>query len=258
MDVDGEIRLTLLNEALVASKHKRKSTYNTWVSFFTNGPGVASEVRVEAMLSFWLSWYILPSGPKDGLNAFVFPLAIHLARGEKVALAPIFLGSLFYRLDECVQSLVRSMGRYTVASYAQTAFLQMFLWERFKSYSPQPTVFEASTMVMVEDENGMTRSVPDKPEKMRAQRWSNLKQVKGKNLIEFIDSKKHFSFRPYRYTPRGISEVKLYANAGSNLVDIPARVISAELATWLAIIAPHSSLLLLNPKPGWSAIIPRG
>lgn len=170
LDVDGEIRLTLLNEALVASKHKGKSTYSTWVGFFTNGPGVASEVRVEAMLSFWLSWYVLPSGPEDGLNAFVFPLAIRLARGEKIALAPIFLGSLFHRLDECVQSLVRSMGRYTVASYAQTAFLQLFLWEHFKSYGPQPVAFEASNMVMVEDENGVTRSVPDKPEKMRAQR----------------------------------------------------------------------------------------
>lgn len=123
LDVDGEIRLTLLSEALVASKHKGKSTYSTWVSFFTSGPGVASEVRIEAMLSFWLSWYILPSGPEDGLNAFVFPLA----RGEKVALSSIFLGSLFYRLDECILSLVWSMGRYTVASYAQTAFLQIFL-----------------------------------------------------------------------------------------------------------------------------------
>lgn len=110
----------------------------------------------------------MPSGPEDGINAYVFPLAIRLARGEKVALALIFLGSLFYRLDECVHSLVRSMWRYTVASYAQTAFLQMFLWERFKSYNPQPITFEATTMMTVEDENGIVRSVPDKPEKMRA------------------------------------------------------------------------------------------
>lgn len=118
LDVDGEIRLTLLNEALTASKHKGKSTYNTWVSFFTSGPGVANEVKVEAVLSFWLSWYVLPSGPEDGINAFVFPLSIRLARGEKVALTPIFFRTLFYRLDECVQSLVRSIGRYTVALYA--------------------------------------------------------------------------------------------------------------------------------------------
>lgn len=67
---------------------------------------------------------MLPSGLEDGINSYVFPLVIRLAKGEKVALAPIFLGSLFYRLDECVQSLVRSMGRYTVASYTQTAVLR--------------------------------------------------------------------------------------------------------------------------------------
>lgn len=86
-------------------------------------------------------------------------------------------------------------------------------------------------MMTVEDENGLVSSVPDKPEKMRAQRWSNLKQSKDKDLIEFIDSEKHFSFRPYGYTLRGVSEVKLYASTGSSLVDIPARVVLAELAT---------------------------
>lgn len=71
-------------------------------------------------------------------------------------------------------------------------------------------------MMTVEDENGIVRSVPNKPEEMRAQRWSNLKQLKGKNLVEFIDSEKHFSFRLYGYTPREISEVKLYASSGSS------------------------------------------
>lgn len=132
-------------------------------------------MRVEAILVFWLSCYVLPSGPEDGINSFVFPLAIRLAKGEKIALGPIFLGSLFYRLDECVRSLVRSRGRYTVTSYGQTAFLQLFLWKRFKSYGPQPSTFEAINMMTMEEQNRIIRSVPDRPEKMRAQRWSNLK-----------------------------------------------------------------------------------
>lgn len=48
-------------------------------------------------------------------------------------------------------------------------------------------------MVRIVDENGIVRSVPDKPEKMRAKRWSNLKQQKGKDPIEYIGSEKHFS-----------------------------------------------------------------
>lgn len=117
------------------------------------------------MLDFWLSWYVLPSRCEDRINSFVFPLAIRLEKGEKIALRPIFLRSLFYRLDECVESLVRSMGRYTVASYAQTAFLKLFLWERFKSYGPQPSTFEAINMMIVEDENGIVRSSPTCPRK---------------------------------------------------------------------------------------------
>lgn len=38
----------------------------------------------------------------------------------------------------------------------------MFFWERFKNYSPQPIAFEAATMMTMEDENGVVRSVPDK------------------------------------------------------------------------------------------------
>lgn len=64
-------------------------------------------------------------------------------------------------------------------------------------------------MMTVEDENGIVRSVPDKLEKMRAQRWSNLKQLRGKDLQEFIDSEKHFFSRPYGY----ISEVKFYTGS---------------------------------------------
>lgn len=82
----------MLNEVLTNPKHKGKSTYNTWVTYFTEGPGTASEVRLEAMLVLWLSWYILPSGPEDEINSFVFSLAIRLGKGEKIALAPIFLG----------------------------------------------------------------------------------------------------------------------------------------------------------------------
>lgn len=136
-----------------------------------------------------------------------------------------------------------------MASYAQAAFLQMFLWERFKSYGPQPTL-EATTMMTVEDENGIVRSIPDKHEKMRGQRWSNLKQFRGKDLVEFIDSEKHFSSRPYEYTPREISEVKFYVGSRGSLVDVPARVITTEFAVWLAIIAPTLLPFITESKTG--------
>lgn len=112
-----------MNEALSESKHKNETAYPTWVTYFTQGAGARSEVVLKAMLAYWLSWYVLPSGPKDGMNPYVFPLAVRLAKGEKLALAPVFLGSLFFNLDECGQNLVKSIGWYTVVSYANTSFL---------------------------------------------------------------------------------------------------------------------------------------
>lgn len=50
-------------------------------------------------------------------------------------------------------------------------------------------------MMTVEDENGIVRTVPDNPARMTAQRWSNLKQQRGKDLVDYIDSQKHFCFR---------------------------------------------------------------
>lgn len=50
---------------------------------------------LEALFSYWLSWFVLPSEPEGGLNSYMFPLAILLAKGERLALAPIYLGSLF-------------------------------------------------------------------------------------------------------------------------------------------------------------------
>lgn len=97
-------------------------------------------------------------------------------------------------------------------------------------------------MVTVEDENAIIKSVPDKSEKMMAQRWSNVKQQKGKELVEYIDSEKYFFFRPYTSTPRGIAEAKLYAVLESDIVDISSKGVSMELLTWVAIISPTSPI----------------
>lgn len=50
---------------------------------------------VEAFLAYWLPWYILLSGPDNGLNLFIFLLAIQIAKGSKLALPPLYLGCLY-------------------------------------------------------------------------------------------------------------------------------------------------------------------
>lgn len=56
-------------------------------------------MKVKAFLSYWLSRYVLLSRLEDSINTYVFPLAIHLAKGKKLQLVPLYLGLLYTRLD---------------------------------------------------------------------------------------------------------------------------------------------------------------
>lgn len=81
-----------------------------------------------------------------------------------------------------------------MVSYANSAVLQLFLCERFQNLAPQPVQFEAITMITVEDVDGIVRTVPDKPARIRVQRWSNLKQQMGKDLVDYGSVWQNFKF----------------------------------------------------------------
>lgn len=68
--------------------------------------------------------------------------------------------------------------------------------------------------------------------------------------MEYIDSEKHFSFRHYEYTPRGMAKVRLYASAGGSSVDVSARRVPTGLTAWLAIIAPTLFQFITESKTG--------
>lgn len=60
------------------------------------------------------------------MHSSVFPMAMMLAQGRKLALASWFLGSLYAWLDECCRNVNRSMGRYDAVSYIEANLLQLF------------------------------------------------------------------------------------------------------------------------------------
>lgn len=68
-----------------------KSTYNTWLRYFNGGEGSQSGPLLEALLSYGLSLFVLPSCVEDGLIDYVFPPAIVLAKGNRLVL--LFKGS---------------------------------------------------------------------------------------------------------------------------------------------------------------------
>lgn len=59
-------------------------------------------------------------------------------------------GSRFFRLDECIKNIVKSIRRYHVLTHADTTFLQVFLWGRFGKLFLKPTQFDLIEMTEVE------------------------------------------------------------------------------------------------------------
>lgn len=102
-------------------------------------------MTVEAFLSYCPSRYVLSSCPDDGINAYVLPLVVHLTSGKKLLLGPLYLGSLHARLDECIQNFTSSVGHYDVVTHVYSAFLKIFLWERFGNIATKPLEFDPVT-----------------------------------------------------------------------------------------------------------------
>lgn len=67
-----------------------KSMFASWISYFDEGEGSRRRLVLEALVAYLLSWFILPSVLEDGMNSYVFPLMILLAKGKKVTLAPVY------------------------------------------------------------------------------------------------------------------------------------------------------------------------
>ncbi|KAI8555258.1 hypothetical protein RHMOL_Rhmol05G0160800 [Rhododendron molle] len=109
----------------------------------TDGPGLKEPVHLAAFLAYWLTWYIFPGPPKDGVDTTLLELTAILASWESVPLASLFLGTLFKRLDILPEVARRSCGRYDLPIYVATNFLHMFLFERFLRVAPEPNSFGA-------------------------------------------------------------------------------------------------------------------
>lgn len=87
LDNEDWKRLDLLKMSLSESRcTANKATYLSRVKFFEEGKRRSNKYYVEALLAYWLSYFVFPCSP-DGLHNYIFPLAILLAEGERMALA---------------------------------------------------------------------------------------------------------------------------------------------------------------------------
>lgn len=83
IDAESTQRVEDLQSLLLISQYStNRMMYLSWVKYFYEGEGKRSPHQGDSLLAYWQSYFVFPSPPEDGLNNFVFPMAMLLARGR--------------------------------------------------------------------------------------------------------------------------------------------------------------------------------
>ncbi|PON88277.1 Aminotransferase-like mobile domain containing protein [Trema orientale] len=215
--------------------HQRlgKVVFAKWAHYFFyhyKGESTVSTLELAGFLACWLCRHVFYFSPINVIHRRVFPLACMMACGKKFALGPLYLGTLYRRMDQFVSDMIRSVGRYQVRSYVDSLFLQAFLWARLDSCR---TGLKKSISILraSEQERRLFGSLAP-----YLWRWENCccKRIQA----NMLDNCREFLFRPdiYGYPVFDIYNSKgpkLDAEEDQNLTD------SADIASSPVIYSPH-------------------
>jgi hypothetical protein len=149
-----ENKLILARKELTADKKQGgDSRTSLWIDiFFDKG----SQIEHEAFLVTWLSIFVFPYRVNK-VNSRLFPIAVHLARGNPIALAPAVLASLYKDLSFFKKTIV-DMSKYPVDGdsfplevtiLSPFYLVQIWVWERFKNLQPQPMLINHGDPILL-------------------------------------------------------------------------------------------------------------
>ncbi|XP_010479547.1 PREDICTED: uncharacterized protein LOC104758384 isoform X3 [Camelina sativa] len=153
----------------------------SWISSFSGSGG---QMEHEAFLVLWLSLFVFPSTARRSVSKYVTSIAVRLARGERIALAPVVLSILYRDLGRiCDFSRDKSDDKIYIKSLFK--LVQVWIWERFRNTRPK------------------AREIP-KGEPRIAQ-WGGLPQ-RSKTRLRFDD----FEWRPYTKPLKNWNPLRFY------------------------------------------------
>ncbi|XP_047307175.1 uncharacterized protein LOC124910549 [Impatiens glandulifera] len=125
---------------IVRSKAAR-ACQKLWMDKFMDS---GSDIEHEAFLSLWLSRFVFTGPAIDTVRTNVFPIAVHLSRATRIALAPAVLASLYRDLDllkrreqRSTRKSSKSRSANKITLWAPFQLVQVWIWERFESLRPQ-------------------------------------------------------------------------------------------------------------------------
>lgn len=107
-------------DAPPCNKH---SLFVAWVLYFENFKETL--VRCAAFVVYWLSRYMLTKSPFDHIKAYLFLLAVLLARGESLAVVAMCLSNLYNHLDALHTSEMKGSPYNAMVTHLNLALLQV-------------------------------------------------------------------------------------------------------------------------------------
>ncbi|EOA39656.1 hypothetical protein CARUB_v10008295mg [Capsella rubella] len=179
LDMSGRETMAKLEKECLRIKKDKGFSANqvAWIERFMES---GDELEHVAFIVSWLSYFVFPSRYYQH-SEHIFPIAVHLSRGTRVALAPAVLAHLYAELS-LLRNHIRDFkeSTFNLKIYLTALFklVQVWTWERFWQLQPTP--------------NLMQKGEP------RLARWQNLKQDTSDARKIFKNSKRDsFELRPY-------------------------------------------------------------
>ncbi len=192
-----EKKLKEARKRIVASKAK-KACQSLWIKTFKNS---GNEVEHQAFLACWLSRYVFVTNHQT-IDEHLFPVAIQLARGTRIALAPAVLASIYRDLSFLKGEIVAAAKLksckdidddvFKLKVHSPFQFVQIWAWERFIEFQPKPNVLNYGDP--------------------RVARWDKVNGLKVENVRLTLDlAGESFLWRPYAMAMDGWNFPKFYA-----------------------------------------------
>ncbi|KAK0601766.1 hypothetical protein LWI29_027250 [Acer saccharum] len=158
-----------------------------------------SEIEHEAFLAFWLTRFVFPVS--SVILRAVFPIAIHLARGTRIALAPAVLAGIYRDLSLLKEKIValsqldhfenEQDSTLAITLHSSLQLVQIWAWERFLELRPKPNLIQLG--------------------EPRFAQWHNT-ILRVENVRTVLDSaEESFDWRLYAKTLKNWSFLEFYA-----------------------------------------------
>ncbi|KAJ4917770.1 Uncharacterized protein Rs2_03320 [Raphanus sativus] len=163
LDGSGEKTVRELGKEWLKIKKDNNVSFVTQVTWTGRFMGSGDELEHAAFLALWLSYFVFPT-KYSHLVRPVLPIAVHLSRGTRIALAPPVLAHLYEELTllkDHIRGFNMAIGVNTKLELSSLfKLVQVWTWERFRELRPNNSnlLLQGEPRLALWDEEKLTRT----------------------------------------------------------------------------------------------------